>query len=274
MANPAPDAELAALVDQLASPQTRRFARLELKRRRETAAFIACLASPNESVAWAAVQSLAELKAQDAVGPLVELLERRRLALDVSDALTAITGQDFGVDAARWRMWLTSRTAVASSVTPPQAAGPATSVPAAEVGAAEAPRFDFERCVRKAAELLAAEPAGSDKTFAFRLDQPGGRSQQVHVYQGRTGRQGEPLAIVYSECGPAEERHHAAALRRNCQLPMGAFGIRDVKGVPTLVLVETLPASVLTPRILARAIENIASRADLVEKDVAGDDVR
>jgi hypothetical protein len=263
MSDPAKASEIDDLIEQLSDPQTRRFARQELKKRRETQAFIGCLASPNDSVVWAAVQSLAELRAEEAVEPLVELLERRRLVMDVAEALTAISGQDFGVDAARWRMWLTGQKAVGpTAVKQDSAAKPAPS------------KVDLAQCVRQAAELLALEPTGSGKSFEFQLAQPDGRTQRVHVHQARAGREGEELAVVYSECGPAQEKHYAAALRRNCQLPIGAFGIRDINSVPTLVLVETLPAAALTPRLLARAIENIAGRADYVEKDLTGEDVR
>jgi hypothetical protein len=94
----------------------------------------------------------------------------------------------------------------------------------------------------------------------------------VRVHGTRTGD--EELVVVYSECGPAQSKHYEAVLRKNVQLPVGAFGIRDVDGTAAFVLVETLPAERLSPRRLARTIERVASRADTVEKSLTREDAR
>ena len=69
-------AEHQALVEQLADPRTRRAARHKLVSARAVGPLLECLASYNESVVWAAVESLGELRAPEAAAPLVELLSR------------------------------------------------------------------------------------------------------------------------------------------------------------------------------------------------------
>ena len=99
-------AEIQVLIEQLADPRGRRAARLALVSVRATGPLMECLDSHNESVVWSAVESLGELRAAEAIEPLVGLLERGRLVFDVAEALTLITGQDFGADSQRWRQWL------------------------------------------------------------------------------------------------------------------------------------------------------------------------
>ena len=100
--------EFDSLVEQLLDPSTRRIARQKLVAARAVDALLKCLESTNESVVWAAVQSLEELRATEAVGPLVEMLARGVLVVDVTEALTRITGQDFGTNVAQWQKWLES----------------------------------------------------------------------------------------------------------------------------------------------------------------------
>lgn len=243
-------AEIRTLVDRLGDPATRRAARQQLVRLRAVDGLVECLRSHNESVVWAAIQSLAELRAREALPPLVDLLERGILTTDVVEALQQISGEEFGADARKWRAWL--------GVAP--------------TAASEGKPADLAELVRAAGELLGAAPQGLGRSFTFRLSQPDGRSQVARVHATRTGD--EDLVVVYSECGPAQAKHFEAVLRKNAQLPIGAFGIRDVDGAAAFVLVETLPAERLTARQLARTVERIAARADTVEKSLSREDER
>jgi len=244
-------AEVRLLIERLVDPSARRAARQELVRLRAVEGLIECLASPNESVVWAAVQSLGELRATEALPRLVELLERDVLTTYTLEALQEISGQEFAADPRKWREWL--------------GRGPATS-------AALRKPADLAELVRGAGELLGAAPQGLGRSFTFRLSQPDGRGQLVRVHSTRTGE--EELVVVYSECGPAQPKHFEAVLRKNAQLPVGAFGIRDVDGAAAFVLVETLPAERLSAPRLARTVERIAGRADTVEKSLAPEDKR
>jgi len=239
------EADVQALVDQLHSPSTRRHARRKLVRAGAVDALLGCLDARNESVAWAAVQSLGEIGSPEAVAPLIELLERGTLIADVAEALSNITGEELGTNAEAWRRWSKSQSS----------------------GAAQ-----LQERLNRAGAHLGVKPRQHSSGFAFDLPQPGNRTQHVRLYSTH-GADGEPLLVIYSVCGPADEKHYEAVLRKNLSIPSGAFGIRDVDGVASFVLVDTVPAGALAPHQMARSIENIAARADLVERGLLSDDV-
>ena len=239
------------LVEQLYHPRTRRAARQKLVIARAVEPLLDCLDSTNESVLWAAVESLGELRAAEAVEPLMDLLERGVLVVDVCEALTQITGKDCGVDVKRWRKAI-------SDGQPPST----PAIPSAQ------------ECVRQTGDYLGVVPTGSGNSYRFVLSQPDGRSQKVAVFFGREDAKGDELVVIYSECGPIDPKHHELLLRKNMTIPAGAFAIRDIDGKPQVVMVDTMVAATVTPSALAKKIENIAVRADAVEKSVTKEDRR
>ncbi|NUQ62570.1 MAG: HEAT repeat domain-containing protein [Pirellulales bacterium] len=245
-----PELDDRLLVDQLYDPHARRAARQKLVRARAVKPLLECLSATNEAVVWSAVESLGELRAPEAVGPLVDLLARGVLVVSVCEALTRITGQDFGADVRRWQQWL------------------------AASGGNVAPGLDVAECIRATGQHLGVEAAGSGKTYQFKLSLPNDREQKVTIFFGREDNQGEPIVVVYSECGPAEAKYYEAVLRKNLTIPAGAFAIRDIDGKPNFVLVDTVLAALVTPSVLAKRIEHIAARADAVEKSLTQEDRR
>lgn len=243
-------ADIRALVGQLLDPQTRRIARQKLVAARAVDALLQCLTSTNESIVWAAVQSLEEMRATDAVGPLVELMSKGVLVVDVAEALTKITGQKFGGDLAGWQKWV------------------------GDSGHSAAAELDVDQCIAHTAEYLGVKPSGSGDSYRFKVTLPDDRSQKVAVFFGRQDTAGDKLVVIYSECGPANPRHYETLLRKNMTIPAGAFAVRDVKKEPTLVMVDTMIADLITPSALAKKIENIAALADSVEKSLTNEDKR
>jgi hypothetical protein len=245
-ADPATDA--ADLVEQLGHPQTRRAARQKLVAARAVGPLLECLDSRNESVVWAAVQSLGELRAKEAVEPLVGLLDRGTLVFDVCEALLQITGSNFGADVKRWRESLES--------------------------AADPAKLDVAECVARTADYLGVKPTGSGTSYQFQLPLPEGRSQKVAVYFGRQDAEGHELVVIYSECGPANPKYYETVLRKNLSIPVGAFAIRDIDGQANFVMVDTMMAASADPGALARKIEGMATRADSVEMSLTKEDRR
>ena len=180
------------------------------------------------------------------------MIQRGRLLLDACEALIQITGQDHGLDAKRWR-------------------AAAANLPGGEFDGGE---LDVAGCVKRTAEFLGAEPTGSGGTYQFRLSLPQGRRQKVAVFFQQKDADGHKLVVVYSECGPAKPKHYEAVLRKNLTIPAGAFAIRDIDGKPNFVMVDTMLADLVTPRALAKKIENIAARSDGVEKSLSKKDLR
>ena len=260
MTDPQDAAKYRQLVEQLHDPQTQRTARQELVAAGAVESLLECLHADNESVVWAAVESLGEMRAREAAGPLVDLLERGVLMLDVCEALTMITGQYFGTNVKRWREWLGG----------PVPTGAAPSGAPAD----SSPGLDVVECVRRTGQFLGVQPAGSGKSYRFKLSLPTGRMQHVAVFFGRKDAKGDELVVIYSECGPAKPKFYETVLRKNMGIPAGAFAIRDIKGKPNFVMVDTMVAAAVTPGALAKKIENIASWADMVEKDLTKQDRR
>lgn len=252
------DQELSRLVEELQSPRTRRMARQKLVATRAVGTLLQCLESNNESVAWAAVESLGELRAREAIEPLIGMIQRGRLLLDSCEALIQITGQDHGLDAKRWRA------AVANLPSGGKLDG----------SKLDSSELDVAECVRRTAEFLGVEPTGSGNTYRFRLSLPEGRYQKVAVFFDQKDADGHKLVVVYSECGPAKAKHYEAVLRKNLTIPAGAFAIRDIDGKPNFVMVDTMLADLVTARALAKRIESIAARSDSVEKSLSAEDLR
>ena len=95
-----------------------------------------------------------------------------------------------------------------------------------------------------------------------------------HLLDKFASLQIDELVVIYSECGPANPKYYERVLRKNLGIPAGAFAIRDIGGKPNFVMVDTVLAGMVTPSVLARKIENIASRADIVEKSLTKEDRR
>jgi len=236
--------EIETLVAQLDDPRTRRMARRKLVNTRAVAPLLECLSSLSEPVVWSAVRSLGELRAQEAIQPLVEMLQNGVLVFDVCEALTKITGQDFGLDITKW----------------------------ISLKANEYSELNVAECVQRTGEYLGVEPSGAGQKFTFRLDTDDDRSQQVITYFGHSGPSGEKLVVIYSECGPANPKYYETMLRNNMVVPAGAFAIRDVDETPNFVMVDTMIAESVTPSVLAQKIENIANRSDAIEKGLSKQD--
>ncbi len=237
-----------SLVDQLYDPHTRRSARQKLVRARAVGPLLDCLKSPNESVMWAAIESLGELRATEAVGPLIELLARGVLAFDVGEALLRITGQKFDGDVQAWQKWF------------------------AKTGGKTRVELDAAECIQLTAQYLGVKPSGSGKSYRLKLSLPEGREQRVAVFFGRKDERKDSIAVIYSECGPADPKQYEAALRKNLTIPSGALAIRDVGGRAIFVMVDTVREELLTPSTLAKKIENIAACADGIEKSLTKED--
>lgn len=235
-------------VEQLYEPQSRRLARQRLVAAGAVGPLLECLGSHNQSVVWAAVVSLGELRAKEATEPLLGFLERGMLQMDVAAALARITGHDLGTDPRQWRETLGAST--------------------------PSPALDAAKCIAQTADYLGVVPSGSGGTYLFQLSLDDGRKQCVAVFFDRRDAQQREMVVVYSECGPVKPKYYEALLRQNLTMPFGAFAVRDVGGEPIVVVVESMAAGAVTPGILASKIEQIAAWADKAEKQLTQEDRR
>jgi serine/threonine-protein kinase len=102
--------------------------------------------------------------------------------------------------------------------------------------------------------------------FHMQLRFPDGRGQSVFLEQE------DELLHVYSTCCPADERHHAFALRLNAQLAHGAVAIRRVGGVDHFVMLDNLPIATVDAEAIQQGVVAVAHRADEVEQQLTGQD--
>jgi serine/threonine-protein kinase len=102
--------------------------------------------------------------------------------------------------------------------------------------------------------------------FRLQLRFPDGRGQSVFLEQE------DELLHVYSTCCPADDRHHAFALRLNARLSHGAVAIRRVGGVDHFVMLDNLPLATVDAEAIQRGVVAVAQRADEVEQQLTGQD--
>ena len=110
-----------------------------------------------------------------------------------------------------------------------------------------------------------------DSRWQLRLELPGGRTQMVYVEQSPEAAD-QPLLIIYSLSAPAEEGFYEHALRLNASVSHGALAIHDVAGKPCFVMVDTYPLATVDIEGVRRSVNEVALRADEVEKLLTDDD--
>lgn len=208
------------------------------------------LPAADQAVLWCLVTALGRIRDPKAVPPLVDLLDSDRISRsDVISALESITGRDFGDDIAKWR-----------ELRP----APAHAQPAAPASP--------EALVREALRDtdIAIRTAGSSVTCDVHL--PSGRSQKVRVYPTRDP-DGEDLLAFYTECGPVDPARYEWALRKNMRIPFGRYGIRDLDGKPTFVMVAVLPRDSVRPADVRKCIDTLAEKGDRLETFLREEDL-
>jgi hypothetical protein len=249
MTTTADSATIDRWVYELRNYRTRRTARQKLIAAGATDAMVACLSDNNDSVVWAAVQSLPDMPdAERAIPKLIQLLERGVLPLDVVTALRLITGKDCGFHPDAW-----ARETGHAKPTEPGSA------PVVE---------SLQEVVQHAGSILSVEATGTSPKWNFEMSLPGGRRQRVIVAEQPDAAGGDPLVLIYSPCAPVDRKFMEHALRLNTRLPAGAIGIYDLEGSPYYVMIDVLLAHSLDSRQLAKSIRELAVRADGLEQDL------
>ena len=156
----------------------------------------------------------------------------------MSEALAAITGADFGADAARRRQWV------------------------ANPGQPGRQNLTAECCT---GEPLGVEPTGSGNLSGFRLSLPDGPPSKGGHLPDPVDATTTRMVMIYTECGPADPKYYEAVLRKNMSLPAGALALRDMDDQPNFVMVDAMRVATVTPSGLAKRIENRSRHADLVK---------
>jgi len=97
------------------------------------------------------------------------------------------------------------------------------------------------------------------------------RKQRVSVTVAADA-QGRSTVTIASVCGPATGQNAISLLRYNSELLHGAFAIRTVGGVDTVVLQAAFPADSLNALQAGAILASIAWQADKAEEQLGGRD--
>jgi len=208
----------------------------------------------NEATRWSAIKILSEVGDPRALPPLIALIERGKNALDAANALRAITGRDFGEDAAAWRNW-------------------AANEKTAETSAAPALELSDDALVEAATRDVDARVASKGNRHTVEVSLPEGRKQVVYIDFGAKDSEGAPLVRLYTPCARADKDKYEWALKNNMNLSYGAIGLARMEGEPWLAMVDTHLRATIHPEELAKSILTLARKGDVVEKLLAGNDI-
>jgi hypothetical protein len=259
------------LIQRLGNFQTRAAARQELVLlgKEAVAPLIAALKHPNEGVRWSAAKTLGEIGDAAAVDALIEALGNVSLASTAAESLQAITGKNFGTDAAAWRHWRQT-----GEETPPNAGITSTFAAAEPEENVSAEGLSNEEIIQHVLHGIArakSHPIPGGAQVEIPLE--GGRRQNLAITFDSKDADGKPLVCIYTECGPAHPTKYDTVFRYNLSLPYGSVAVRDVDGHPMFVMMHTTPRQSLDIAVLRRAVLAIAKQADALEYELTRKDV-
>lgn len=253
------EAEMDALINRLGDYRTRARARRLLRQlgRQPAEKLLTVLddedAVPNKR--WAAIGLLADCRYEPAVPALLRIMKSDgTLNGDAYRALRTITGHDIGEDVAAWEHAL-------SGGAPPDGDAPGDTPP--QGPDEDSPELNL---VREALGDVATKLSWEEPGYAYlRLPIGTDRKQQVIVTFDEVDKDGNPLASVYTECGPATNEAQEATSRRNVTLAYGRFAVEEDEGAEKVVMRHYERLERLTPALLRDIVLAMAREADNLE---------
>jgi len=268
------------LVAQLLDFRTRKAAMNSLVALGDEAvpALVETLGSRHENVRWCARNVLIEIGSDAAVEQLIAALDDPRRRQEAVAALREITGEQLPDRREQWEAWRQGAAAVPEAEQPQASPAPTTRAqppPPTEAPEAEPPRpLSDEELVKAAVEGTEIKVEPREGGFSLTVPLEGGRHQEVTVAFRSKDFEGEPLVVVYTECGPASPKNYEWALRQNLRMSFGAIGIRDRHGQPTFVMLNTHARATVSPVDLHKSVILLARKADAIEAALTKEDRR
>jgi hypothetical protein len=127
----------------------------------------------------------------------------------------------------------------------------------------------FRRALASAASQFQWEEEGY---LYMRFELAGSRKQQIVATFHETDETGQPLATVYTECGPASPEAVVAITRRNLTVKYGKFEIEGEEGQQKVVMRARIPFSSLDGKLVHDAVLCMAVEADSLEHELTNAD--
>jgi hypothetical protein len=209
-----------------------------------------------EGAKWAILRCLSDLRAKEAVSYVAPLLEDSHFRSAAYDALVKIAGEDLGPAVQPWLRWARGDSQSAPAAAPMKPEMHMTGLPEARV---------MELAVENCDAVCRQQGEGR---YVVQVKVAAGQTQELDVSFGLKDHEGAPIAVVFTNCGPADPQHYEYALRRNLRMPYGALAIRDGRGGPQFVIFNTLLREDMSPLELRKSITDIAERAAMVRREL------
>ncbi len=108
--------------------------------------------------------------------------------------------------------------------------------------------------------------------YTVQLSFPSGRGQRVFI-ETTGDSASERLLLIYSICCEVQSDYYETALRMNSGMLHGATAIRDIKGVPHFVTIDTYPRGTVNAEEVRRSVWEIGIHADDIERKLTGLDI-
>ncbi len=151
-------------------------------------------------------------------------------------------------------------------------AAPAGTASAESAPVSAATPAEIEGWIEALARTEGAELRREAGRLSLRLSLPGQRAQTVFIDLNQTDSAGEPLALLYTLCGPPEEWLLTRALELNARLSHAAFALLKRDERRMFILVSRRRRAGLTPEELAKDLRYLASVGDQAEAQLHGAD--
>lgn len=255
------------LISQLADYRTRHAARLRLKEMGPAIAdqllpLLGDTARP-ENLRWSVLALLVAWKHRPAASEILRVVRADRgLQSEGVRALESLTGLEIGEDWDEWEKALADPAGYAA----PKTAAPAER-PHHKVGKSpeERGREFFRRALAREASQFQWEAEGY---LYMRFELPGNRKQQIVATFHETDSNNQPLATIYTECGPANSQAVTAITRRNLTVTHGKFEIEGPEDEQKVVMRAHIPFANLNEKLVHDVVLSMAVEADSLEHEL------
>lgn len=206
----------------------------------------------SEGVRWSTIQILSDIGSLRAIGGLVSLLEQSKNASDAAYALTEITGQELGDDAAAWRRWAVKQDGVRDTI--------------------GSGMLSDQELIAASTSGLSANVVGSGKAYSVTVSLEDGRSQQIWIDLAKQDAEGNPLVQLITPCGKADAALFESALKLNMTLPHGAIALADLDETLCFAMVSSHLRATVHPEDIAESIMSLAQNGDSLEASISQED--
>lgn len=265
------------LIGQLADYRTRHAARMRLKEMGPAIAdrLLPLMEDPTrpENLRWSVLALLVAWNQTSAAPALLRLARNdRTLHSEAVRALQTLTGFEIGENLDEWEKALADPEGYAARQEA-EADEPAAVVEQPQVEVGKPPEEIGRELFQRALAETASEFKWEDEGYLYmRFELQGSRKQQIVVTFHEANADGQTLATIYTECGPASPEAMTIIHRRNLTVKHGKFEFDGPEGEQKVVMRERIPLAHLDEKTIRDKVLSIAVEADSLEHELTKED--